>query len=201
MILVAAFAISLSAISSDAQDKFELFGGYSYLRPALSQTETFVCTGGICPNAVVFPPAIVTTHPNLNGWAASGTYRVVPWLGVKADFSGHYGTALGSSSAKVYTFLFGPEARWPRHVSPFAHVLFGSAHAESSAGTLLNNPTYNTVISGSDTAFASAFGGGIDAKVTPFLWVRLIQLDYLMTRFNSSTQNQPRASAGLVVHF
>jgi hypothetical protein len=201
-ILVATFAISLAAISSHAQSKFELYGGYSYLRPAMSQTEADLCTGPVCPlSSVVFAPAIVTTHPNLNGWDASGTYRVIRWLGVTADFSGHYGTALGSSSARVHTFLFGPEARWRGHVSPFAHVLFGGAHASSNTGTLSNNPPYNTVLSASNTAFASAFGGGIDARVVPSVWVRLIQLDYLMTRFNSNTQNQPRVSAGVVLHF
>ena len=201
VILVAALAISLSAIFSHGQSKFELYGGYSYLRPAFSQNEAFVCTGVVCPINFLFAPANVTTHPNLNGWEASGAYRVSPWLGVKADFSGDYGTALGSSSANVHTFLFGPEARWPRHISPFAHVLFGGAHASSAAGTLSNNPPYNTVLSGSDTAFASAFGGGIDARVMPSVWVRLIQVDDLITRFGSSTQNQPRISAGLVVHF
>jgi len=201
-ILVAVFAISLSAISSGAQNKFELYGGYSYLRPALSQTEADICTGLVCPlSSVVFPPVVVTTHPNLNGWEVSGTYTVIPWLGVKADFSGHYGAALGSSSANFHTFVFGPEARWPGHVSPFAHVLLGGAHASSNSGTLSNNPVYNTVLSASNTAFASAFGGGIDARVAPSVWLRLIQVDYLMTRFNSSTQNQPRVSAGVVLHF
>jgi len=199
-ILVTAFAISLSAISSDAQNKFELYGGYSYLRPALSQTEADICMTPICP-LFVSAPVVVTTHPNLNGWEGSGTYRVIPWLGVKADLSGHYGTALGSSSANVHAFLFGPEARWPGHVSPFAHVLFGGAHASNNAGTLSNNPAYNTVLSASNTAFASAFGGGVDARVVPSVWIRLIQVDYLMTRFNSSTKNQPRVSAGVVLHF
>jgi len=199
VILVAAFAISLSPIFAHGQGKFELYGGYPYLRPEFSPTEAFVCTG-VCPG-IAFAPAIATTHPNLNGWEVSGTYKVNPWLGMKADFSGHYGTALGSSSANVHTFLFGPEARWPRHISPFAHVLFGGAHASNNAGTLSNNPPYNTVLSGSDTAFASAFGGGIDARVTPFVWARLIQVDNLITRIGSSTQNQARISAGVVVRF
>jgi hypothetical protein len=48
-------------------------------------------------------------------------------------------------------------------------------------------------------AFATAFGVGIDIKVAPFIALRPIQIDYLITRFNSSTQNQPRVSAGLVL--
>jgi hypothetical protein len=44
-------------------------------------------------------------------------------------------------------------------------------------------------------------GVGIDLKVAPFISVRPIQFDYLVTRFNSGTQNQPRISAGVVLHF
>jgi hypothetical protein len=197
--MVAALAISFSTIFSYAQGKIEVYGGYSYLRPALTQTETFACVQSPCP-LFVLPPVAVTTHPNLNGWEFSGAYMVVPWLGAKADFSGNYGAALGSSSANMHTFLFGPEVRWPRHVSPFAHVLLGGAHTSSSGGTI-SNSAYNTVLSGSESAFASAFGGGIDAKVTSSLWIRLIQVDDLVTCFHSSTQNQPRVSAGLVVRF
>jgi len=195
--MVAALAISLLTITSHAQSKIEVYGGYSYLRPALTQTEeqSFTCVLLPCPLIVL--PQAVTTHPNLNGWELSGAYMVVPWLSARADFSGNYGAALGSSSANIHTFLFGPEARWPRRVSPFAHVVVGGAHASSSGGTMSNAP----VLSGSESAFASAFGGGIDAKVTSSLWIRLIQVDDLVTRFHSSTQNQPRVSAGVIVRF
>jgi hypothetical protein len=44
-------------------------------------------------------------------------------------------------------------------------------------------------------------GGGVDIKAAPFVSVRPIQVDYLMARFASNTQNQLRVSAGLVLHF
>lgn len=197
--LIALLAISLSTISSLAQGKIEVFGGYSYLRPELTQIEAFQCMLLPCP-LFVSAPLAVTTRQNLSGWELSATYLPVRWLGARADFSGHYGAALGSTTANVHTFLFGPEARWPGHVSPFAHVLFGGARVSSSAGSI-SNPPYNTLVSGSDVAFASAIGGGIDARVKSRLWVRLIQVDDLVTRFYSSTENQPCISAGLVVHF
>lgn len=201
-ILIASLAIGLSSVSSHAQSKVEVYGGYSYLRPAFSQTETFICVQSPCPlNVVVFPPLVVTTHPNLNGWNFSGAYMVVPWFSTKADFSGNYGTALGSSSARIHTFLFGPEARWPGHISPFVQVLFGGAHTSGSGGTIANNAQYNTVLSKTDSAFALALGGGIDAKVRSSVWVRLIQLDDLVAHFQSGTQNQPRVSAGVVIRF
>lgn len=198
MLVVALLTISLSAISSHAQGKVEVFAGYSYLRPELTQVETSQCMLPVCPLLVSVLP--VTTRPNLNGWAFSATYLPIRWLGARADFSGSYGAALGSTTANVHTFLFGPEARWPGHVSPFAHVLLGGARAGSSAGTI-SNPTYSTIGSGSDVAFASAIGGGIDVWVRSRLWIRLIQVDDLVTRFYSGTENQPRISAGVVVHF
>lgn len=199
--VIAAFAIGLIAIPSHAQGKIELYGGYSYLRPAFSQTETYVCTQGICPSQLVPAPLTVTTNPNLNGWGFSAGYMLFRWLGAKADISGQYGAALSLTSANTHAFLFGPEVRWPGHVSPFVHALFGGAHASGSAGSIPNNPMYNTVLSQSEFAFASAIGGGIDAKVRSLLWVRLIQVDDLVTRFYSSTQNRPRISAGIVVRF
>jgi len=199
-LIIITLTVSFFATSSHAQGKIEVFGGYSYVRPAFSQTETSVCMLPVCPG-LVYAPTTITTHPNLNGWGFSGAYMLLPWLGAKADFGGQYGAALESTSANIHTFLFGPEVRWPARVSPFAHVLFGGAHASSGTGTVTNNPPYNVIPSASESGFASAFGLGIDAKIKSLFWVRLIQVDDLMTRFYASTQNRPRVSAGVVVRF
>jgi hypothetical protein len=84
--------------------------------------------------------------------------------------------------------LFGP-------LSPFAHVLIGRAHETLGGNSNLG------ISPGSASAFAAAVGAGIDIKVAPFASLRAIQLDYLVTRFGSATQNQPRASAGVALHF
>jgi hypothetical protein len=142
----------------------------------------------------------VTTNPNLNGWEVSATLKLVPFIGMTADFSGHTGSALGKSSANYHTYLFGPELRLGRSISPFAHFLLGGAHVSASSATISGLP-YNTVRGFKDTAFASALGGGIDLSVLPFIALRPFQIDFLTTRFGSSSQNQPRISAGLVLHF
>jgi hypothetical protein len=68
MLLV--FGLSaLASPSAHAQDKAELFGGFSYMR--------FHCS-------------------NLNGWEISGQYKVTDWLGGVADFDGHYGSINGN---------------------------------------------------------------------------------------------------------
>jgi hypothetical protein len=119
---------------------------------------------------------------NLNGWELSGQYKVANWLGGVADFGGTYG-----SGASVHTFLFGPQVSWPKRISPFAHVLLGGAHFSSSGLA--------------DTSFSAAIGAGIDSKLAHGISWRVIQGDYLTTRFFGSTQNNARVSTGIVIRF
>jgi hypothetical protein len=123
---------------------------------------------------------------NLNGWELAGQYKVTDWLGGVADFDGHYGSP-GGFSTGLHTFLFGPQVSWPARVSPFAHVLFGGAHV-SSGGF-------------SDTAFAMAVGGGIDARVVHQIYWRIFQADYLPTFFSGSREDNARISTGIVFRF
>jgi hypothetical protein len=52
-----------------------------------------------------------------------------------------------------------------------------------------------------------AIGGGVDYRLTNRFSLRPLQVDYLLTRFpegtpnNSQTQNNLRASTGIVIHF
>ena len=93
----------LVSSSTSAQEKMELFGGYSYLRFHNS------------PSA------------NLNGWEIAGQYKFTNWLGGVADLDGHYGSTNGIGTS-TYTYLFGPQISFPSRVSPFARLLLGGAH-------------------------------------------------------------------------
>jgi len=188
-----AFATCVPAL---AQVQLKLFVGYSYIRPSVTYEQASACPAG-CP--VV--PGSITKHLNLNGYDFSATYKFLPFVGVSADFSGQYGTVTGSSSGHLQTYLLGPELAFPAKVSPFVHGLIGIAHQAVAAGTSFSNGVPVDVFSASDNAFATALGGCIDLHIAPFLSFRAIQLDYLVTRFHSSTQNQPRASTGLVLRF
>jgi len=184
-----------------AQDKIEIFGGFSYARvpvqvftPIAIAGPVIVIPSGTCP-ITGCPPGIggfSTDHVNTHGWEFSGAFKPIAWLAAVADFSGHYGSTHGSN-LHLNTYLFGPQVSLPARVSPFAHVLFGAAHES------ISNPGVPGL--GTNNAFAAAVGAGMDVKPFPFLSVRLFQFDYLMTRFGSKTQNQPRASAGLVLRF
>jgi len=195
-VLVAiAFSLFIPAIAA-AQDNVVLFGGYSYSRPPVTVAES--CN--LCAQALAVE---VTNNRNLNGWEFSGTYRFLPFLGLAADFSGHYGASVSGSSSSVHQqdYLFGPEVSLPRNISPFAHVLFGDSHQSIGAGPAPGTGGAYSILAGSTSGFATAVGGGIDLKLISHMWVRPIQIDYMVTRLHGGTQNQPRVSAGLVLHF
>lgn len=129
---------------------------------------------------------------SFNGWNGAFTGNLNNWLGVTADLSGAYKSESGLSM-HVHNFLFGPTVSYSKldHVKPFAHVLFGVSHANAAfAG-----------VGASDNAFAMALGGGVDTSITRHFSLRLIQADYLMSRFSSATQNNARISTGVVFKF
>jgi hypothetical protein len=141
---------------------------------------------------------------SLNGWNGSLEGKVFPWIGVVADFSGHYGSEsflqLGipcppncsaSVDTNVYNVLFGPRVSVAvGRIRPFAHALFGVGHISASASG----------VSASDTSFATALGGGVDYRLFHAIGWR-VQADMLQTRFFDDTQNNFRLSTGLVLHF
>jgi opacity protein-like surface antigen len=178
-----------------AQDKFEVFGGYSYFRASVTETGVILCPGPPCPTSTV------TGHPNLNGWEASAEYKPFNEIGLVADFGGNYGSlprSMGGGSMHTNTYLFGPRVSLPGRVSPFVHVLAGAAHQSTSPGT---NPSQFFFPAHSTNAFAIALGGGVDVKLTPLVRLRLVQLDYVGSKFGLSFHSQARISSGLVFHF
>jgi len=195
-LLIPALAVcclpTLVPARAPAQDFAEVFGGYSFVRASAPVSSTIFCPVGAGPCLA----PVSTFHPNLNGWELAGTIKPGTWFGITADFSGHYGS-VGTSSVHVQTFLFGPKLSFPGPVSPFAHVLVGGARETIGAGDTSAGVTLPT----SGVAPAVAAGVGIDIKLAPFIALRPIQFDYLLTRFNSSTQSQPRVSAGIVFRF
>jgi hypothetical protein len=184
------FAAFLFPTPSHAQ-KIELLGGYSFVRAPVTFTQT---PQGTCP-ITGCPISFVTPKLNLNGWEVSGAYKILGPVALAADFSDTSGSFHGAQT-HLKTYLFGPQLRFPGPISPFAHLLIGGAHESTSTA-------FGVVITSSPTqsGFATVLGGGLDLKVLPFISVRPVQLDYLLTHFNSKTQNQFRYSAGIVVRF
>jgi len=152
------------------------------------------------------------SRSSLNGWNGSVEGKVLPFIGLVGDFSGHYGSAsfltngfcplpLGalpgacvvttSGTTSEHNFLFGPRVSFTiGKFRPFVHALIGGAHISTSGSGA----------SPSSTSFADALGGGVDYHLVPLTSWR-IQADEFETRLFSNTQNNVRISTGIVVHF
>jgi len=195
--ILAAGAVIFLSLSALAQEtpKGEVFGGYSYFRG----------DGGA----------------NLHGWNGSITGNLNRWFGVTADFSGHYNSGSSNvavnipqiplfttsvdANSNIHNFLFGGtfSHRGSETLVPFAHALagFSRSHVDGTAVTNVLGGTSVTSFSGSDTAFAAAFGGGLDVKLNKKFAFRVVQADYLLTRFGRGTQSNARISTGIVFRF
>ena len=179
--------------------KVELFLGYSYLHsvPTLE-------TG----NRLVW----------LNGGSASIAYNFNRYLGIVGDFGaytnseirfqGAYESTIDVDNANVgaFSYLFGPRLSYRKYnrITPFAQALFGGAHANE---VTLSHCTFSCTLLPSEDTFAMTAGGGLDVRVHRHFALRMIQAEYLMTRFqdystgNTATQNDVRLSAGIVYRF
>jgi hypothetical protein len=121
---------------------------------------------------------------NALGWNLAVTGNFKHFLGITGDFSGAY-----NSNADFHSYTFGPvlTARLPI-VQPFVHALFGGATV-SAGGTSTNE-------------FAMMVGGGLDVGLRKGIGIRLIQADWLSTRFGGvMNNNNGRAAAGIVLKF
>ena len=131
---------------------------------------------------------------NANGWEASVSANLNRWFALKADFSGAYqGDLLGSGiSGHMHTYMGGVELNHRMERGKlFAHVLVGGAHIGGGGA--------------SDSAFASRIGGGGDRNINDRLAWRVLQADYLPSRFDfgfvDDWQHHFAISTGIVFHF
>lgn len=158
------------AQGTDETPKVELFGGYSY------------------------------AGSGTRGWNGSVAGNVSQWLGLVADASGH-DTSLDeggvSERIRTRTLVFGPRfsSRRHRHLTPFAHALFGAAHTDSRATEAGQSFRFE------DTSFALALGGGLDVRLGERVALRAFQIDYVRTQLFGGTQNKGRLAFGVVFRF
>jgi hypothetical protein len=87
--------------------------------------------------------------------------------------------------------LFGPRVSFSvGKLRPFGEVLVGVSHFKVEfPGS-----------SSSDSSFSTAYGGGIDYHLVPFLAWR-VEADALRTKLYGGTQNGFRVSTGIVFNF
>jgi opacity protein-like surface antigen len=194
--------------------KFETSPGFMYIHNSkvLGMQQGFNCVGGGGTLAYNFSAAI--------GFAADlGGCRILKET-----------AALGPNSpvnGNEFTFLFGPRITF-RHphspFQPFTELSLGGTRASISCinGDFGNNcgsltasqlpsaiPANPTGTSASKTAFTLAIGGGFDIKLNQKFAIRLVQAEYMYTRFgnscpyavcsNNNSQNSFRLKSGVVM--
>jgi opacity protein-like surface antigen len=150
---------------------------------------------------------------NCAGGGGTIAYNVSSVVGIAADMGGckYFGNTVPALSAKLsgsdFTYLFGPRFTYRNSskFQPFFEVNFGGNRLKLSC----NNNTACNGTSYSKNAFALTAGGGFDVKLNKKFAIRLIQAEYLYTRFgnscqlalcsNNNNQNSFRLKSGLVV--
>lgn len=187
-------AMLLFAGIASAQDKVEVFGGYSYVHADQSLFGT-------------------VNDLNFNGGSGSVAYNVIPWVGIVADFGGYHWNGSGiyaGEDGTAVSYMFGPKVSMHLgRVTPFVQSLYGGTHLtgqtceEESVRVHPQGTTGggSSCSSGSANSFSLTVGGGLDWDATRHIGVRLVQAEYYMTRFGNETQNNLRLSAGVTFRF
>jgi hypothetical protein len=156
-----------------------------------------------------------------HGFNGSAVVNVSRYFGVKGDLSGTYKTGRFSfqvptgiqsmpvttisfeAKASLYNFLGGIQVKdnaSDARFQPFAHALVGAGHRRNTIEgegftciTIIPCPGSTT-----ETAFAGAFGGGLDVRLNRRVAIRVFQADYNPIKFNAGTDHNFRFSTGLV---
>jgi hypothetical protein len=169
--LLAILAPGFAAAQNGVAPRWEVFGGYSYLR--LDSTSFGFANSS-----------------NLNGWNAAGTFNINLKWSATLDLSGQYGSQL-----KTFNYLIGPQYAWRRDKSKFfVHGLFGKGQdrVDVTVGT-------KSGFQGVGRAFGG--GGGFDWDWRPRISFRVLQADYINGNSFGKTQNNIRISTGVIFTF
>jgi len=190
LVLVGLLLITAGAVvAQDNFPKVETSPAFMYIRTPIGG-ESFNCAGG----------------------GGTIAYNVTSLIGLAADMGGcHiFGNTLGLAntvSGNQFTFLFGPRFtfRSSSRLQPFFEANFGGDHLSISC----ENAAVCGNASRGFTAFALTAGGGFDVKLNQKLALRLIQAEYMYTRFGNdcpltvcqqnNSQNSFRMKSGLVI--
>lgn len=174
-VLLTGFLLAIPLpVSAQNFPKVEASAGYMYLRFNPSAGPSVNCSGGYGSIALNFK-AWIGVVGNVD---ACKTNRPAP-----------------ATNGTATTYLFGPKFAYRRccRVTPFGQVLIGGIHGASGFPGL----------AASTNAFSLAAGGGLDVKPWKrcFFAIRIAEVDYLLTRFNGSTQNNFQFKAGIVLRW
>jgi outer membrane protein OmpA-like peptidoglycan-associated protein len=188
-----------------ATPKVELFLGYSYWRAVPKSTGNRI--------------------EALHGGSTSLAYNLNSHVGLVFDFGGFRADSLRLNSpgagfapssvadadGNAFSYLAGPRISFRNHdrLTPFFQVLGGAVHAsdvklDGCPATLFSCKPLLV-----ETVFAMTAGGGLDLRLNHRVAWRVIQAEYLLTRFQDPSslgsdpgwQSNVRLSTGIVFRF
>jgi opacity protein-like surface antigen len=171
------FLFSLGA-SAQNVPPVDLFAGYTYVHTS---------------------PGIALSSFNANGGVGSVALNFTNWGSLVFEVGGIHASKINGVDvdATALTYMAGPKISFFHRskLSPFAQALFGFTNT---------NPGFNQTTISHNT-FAMSPGVGLDWNATRHVAIRLGQMDYLLTRVPTSTNqvnwNNFRYSAGVVFRF
>jgi opacity protein-like surface antigen len=197
LLLIALMCAPVAFSQSKDYSFYEFYVGYAHER-ANNNADSFDKNGRAQINGSTID--LVSEKTGYNGFEAEFNQNVTRHIGIVTSFSGTFKNnevffdrnsgRTFRANVQRYDLLAGPRYNWRTSgVTPFVHGLFGISHTHASFDDR----------SRSDTAFAMAFGGGLDVHAGEHIDVRAIQVDYLPTFFNGKRQDNIRASAGIKI--
>ena len=139
---------------------------------------------------------------SMNGGTGWFAYNLFPNLAVIGEIGGEHASNIDHTSADLTLTSFLGGARysrnWFKEMAPFGQLLLGGAHASGALTPASSG------LSSSANAFALVAGGGMDLEMSRHWKVRLIEVDYFLTRFDNGSndhQNNLRVSLGVAYRF
>jgi hypothetical protein len=171
------FLVSIGAAAQDVP-RVDLFAGYTYEHVS---------------------PGIAASSFSANGGVGSVAFNLTNWGSLVLEVGGIHTSKIDGADvdATALTYMAGPKISLFHRskLTPFAQALFGFVNT---------NPGFNlTTLNHND--FAVSPGVGLDWNATRHLAIRLGQMDYLLMRIPTSTNqvnwNNFRYSAGVVLRF
>ena len=164
--LLLGVVLVLSCAAMHAQERVQVFAGYSYARYSVYQ----IYSGPF-------------TSFNFNGGLGSAAFRITPHVAAEGEIGGAYGSNGFGTSYSFLTFMGGPRiSGGSGKFNVFGHALFGGLQFTSN-------------YSNGATTFAMVLGGGVDVWLKRSLGLRLAQADLLLNANNYAARQSNNGSA------
>ena len=200
LLLVALMFAPAAFAQNNDYSHYEFYVGYAYER-AENNAATFDRNGKAQFNGKTVQ--FDDKRENYNGFHAEFNQNITRHVGIVTSLTGTYnnngyldvksGRAF-AARAQRYDLMIGPRYNFRGEtVTPFVEAMAGVTHMRVNFDDGLTNRKK------ADTAFAMAFGGGLDVHAGEHIDVRVIQVDYVPTFFNSTRQDNIRLGAGVKI--